>query len=168
MKTLCDIYANRILSVLVGIILLSEGFSTVFLCFINAIESGRLQQRDPVFMVVFDIGFLCAMMPLSIGMMPLLTMTEDPSRASPPPTLPSLRSVVKQHTKTTDLNDGLPSSCIPTSPRPSWFPKISPYRFIVFLFPLAVGTVKAVLSYKGSVTTPITLEWISGVAIFLV
>ena len=68
--------------------------------------------------------------------------------------------------KTTDLDDGLPYD--PTFPRPSWHPKISPYRFIVFSIPLAVGTAKAVLSYKGSVTSPITLEWISGVAIFLV
>ncbi|KIM43591.1 hypothetical protein M413DRAFT_25929 [Hebeloma cylindrosporum] len=71
-------------------------------------------------------------------------------------------------TKTTDFNDGLPYN--PTLPRPrlSWHPKISPYRFIVFSIPLAIGTVKAVLSLKGSVTTPITLEWISGVVIFLV
>jgi len=48
-----------------------------------------------------------------------------------------------------------------------WFPKISPYRFTVFLTPLAIGIVKAVLSHKGSVTTPITLEWINGVVIFL-
>jgi hypothetical protein len=68
--------------------------------------------------------------------------------------------------RTTDLDDGLHYD--PTRPQLSWFPKISPYRFIVFLIPLAIGTVKAVLSQKGSVTTPITLEWISGVAIFLV
>ena len=68
--------------------------------------------------------------------------------------------------KTTDLNDRLPYD--PTLPRLSWFPKISPYRFVVFSIPLAIGTVKAVLSQKGRVTTPITLEWISGVVIFLV
>jgi len=68
--------------------------------------------------------------------------------------------------KTTDLNGGLPYD--PTLPRLSWFPKISPYRFIVCSIPLAIGTVKAVLSQEGSVTTPITLEWISGVVIFLV
>jgi hypothetical protein len=68
--------------------------------------------------------------------------------------------------RTTDLDDGLHYD--PTRPQLSWFPKISPYRFIVFSIPLAIGTVKAVLSQKGSVTTPITLEWISGVAIFLV
>jgi len=56
----------------------------------------------------------------------------------------------------------------PTLPRPRWYPKISPYRFIVFSTPLAIGTTKAVLSYKGGVTTPITLEWISGVVILLV
>ena len=69
-------------------------------------------------------------------------------------------------TKTTDLNDGVPYD--PTLPRPRWHPKISPYRFIVFLIPLVIGTVKAVSAQKGSVTTPITLEWISGVAVFLV
>ena len=71
-----------------------------------------------------------------------------------------------ERTTTTDLENGLPYD--PTLPRLSWFPKISPYRFMVFLTPLAIGTVKAVLSQKGSVTTPITLEWISGVVIFLV
>jgi hypothetical protein len=68
-------------------------------------------------------------------------------------------------TRTTDLNDGL--NYDPTLPRPSWNPKISPYRFMVFSVPLAIGTVKAIISQKGSVTTPITLEWISGVVIFL-
>ena len=48
-----------------------------------------------------------------------------------------------------------------------WHPKISPYRLIIFSIPLAIATAKAVLSQKGSVTTPITLEWISGVVIFL-
>ena len=67
---------------------------------------------------------------------------------------------------TTDFNGGLPYNR--TLLRPSWHPKISPYRFMVFSIPLAIGTVKAVLSQKGSVTTPITLEWISGVVIFLV
>ena len=67
--------------------------------------------------------------------------------------------------RTRDLNDG---HYDPTLPRPSWHPKISPYRFIMFSIPLAIGTVKAVLSQKGSATTPITLEWISGVVIFLV
>jgi hypothetical protein len=68
--------------------------------------------------------------------------------------------------RTTDFNDGPPYN--PTLPQPSWHPKISPYRFMVFSIPLAIGTVKAVLSQKGSVTTPITLEWITGVMIFLV
>ena len=68
--------------------------------------------------------------------------------------------------RTTDLENGLPHD--PTLPRLSWHPKISPYRFMVFLIPLAIGTAKAVLSQKGSVTTPTTLDWISGVVIFLV
>ena len=69
-------------------------------------------------------------------------------------------------TKTTDLNHEPPYD--PTLPRPRWYPKISPYRFIVFSTPLAIGTVKAVLSQKGRVTTPITLEWISSVVASLV
>jgi len=69
-------------------------------------------------------------------------------------------------TNTTDPNDGL--HYVPTLPRLSWHPKISPYRFMVFSIPLALGTVKAVLSQTGSVTTPVTLEWISGVVVSLV
>ena len=58
-------------------------------------------------------------------------------------------------TKTTDLNDGLPYD--PTLPQCRWHPKISPYRFTVFLTPVAIGTVKAVLSLTESVTTLITI-----------
>jgi hypothetical protein len=68
--------------------------------------------------------------------------------------------------RTTELNDE--PHYDPTLPRPSWHPKISPYRFMVFSIPLCIGSAKAILSLKGSVTTPITLEWISGVVIFLV
>ena len=64
-----------------------------------------------------------------------------------------------------DLNDRLCHD--PTLPRLSWHPKISPYHFMVFSIPFVIGTVKAVLSQKGRVTAPTTLEWISGVAIFL-
>jgi hypothetical protein len=71
-----------------------------------------------------------------------------------------------ERTSTTDLNDGLPYD--PTLPRLLWHPKISPYRFMVLSIPLAIGTVKAVFSHEGSLTTPITLEWISGVMIILV
>jgi hypothetical protein len=70
-------------------------------------------------------------------------------------------------TQTKDPDDG-PTYDLTTLPQLSWHPKISPYRFIVFSIPLAIGTFKAILSQKGSVTTPITLEWISGVVIFLV
>jgi len=55
----------------------------------------------------------------------------------------------------------------PTIPQRRWFPKISPYRFTVFLTPLAIGMVKAVKSQEGSATTPITLEWINGIVISL-
>ena len=60
----------------------------------------------------------------------------------------------------TGVNQGFPS-------QRRWHPKISLYRLIVFSIPLGIGTVKAVVSQKGSVTTPITLEWISGVIVFL-
>ena len=66
----------------------------------------------------------------------------------------------------TDLNDGLPYD--PTLPQPRWHPKISPYRFAAFFTPLIIGTVRAVLSQKESFTTPITLEWINAVVLFLV
>ena len=81
--------------------------------------------------------------------------------------VPLLQSSLQsfRRTRTTDFNDGLHYD--PSLPRLSWYPKISPYRFMVFSIPLTIGTVKAVLSYKGSVTTPITLEWISSVVIFL-
>ena len=66
---------------------------------------------------------------------------------------------------TLNLKDRL--SYDPTLPQCRWHPKISPYRFTVLLTPLAIGTAKAVLSQKGSVKIPITLEWICGVVIFL-
>ena len=78
--------------------------------------------------------------------------------------VPLLQSFL-QSFRRTRTTDGLHYD--PSLPRLSWYPKISPYRFMVFSIPLAIGTVKAVLSYKGSVTTPITLEWISSVVIFL-
>lgn len=68
--------------------------------------------------------------------------------------------------KTTDLN--LEPLYAPTIPRLPWHPKISPYRFIVFSIPLAIGTAKAISSQRGNVTVPITLEWMSGVVVFLV
>lgn len=58
--------------------------------------------------------------------------------------------------------------CEPTHPRLRWHPKVSPYRLIVFSIPAGIGTAKAILSQKGNVTAPITLEWISGVVVFLV
>ena len=77
--------------------------------------------------------------------------------ASVPSILPSFililltRDWVLSHkaTKTTDPNDGLPYD--PTLPQRRWHPKISPYRITVFLTPLAIGTVEAVLNLTGSV-----------------
>ena len=81
--------------------------------------------------------------------------------ASVPSILPSFililltRDWVLSHkaTKTTDPHDGLPGV-----PQRQWFPKISPYRFTVFLTPLTIGTAEVVLSLTGSVVTLITLE----------
>jgi len=67
--------------------------------------------------------------------------------------------------KATDLDQE--SHYDPTFPRLRWHPKISPYRLMVFSIPLAIGTAKAISSQKGNVTVPITLEWISGVVVFL-
>ena len=58
--------------------------------------------------------------------------------------------------------------CDSTPPRLRWHPKISPYRLLVFSIPAGIGTAKAISSQKGNITTPVTLEWISGVVVFLV
>jgi len=50
--------------------------------------------------------------------------------------------------RTTELNDGLHYD--PTLPRPSWHPKISPYRFMVFSIPLCIGTAKPILAQRLS------------------
>jgi len=60
-------------------------------------------------------------------------------------------------------NDGLPFD--PILPPYPWFPKISPYRLTVFLTPLVIVTVKAILRLTGSITTSMTIECI---VIFLV
>ena len=67
--------------------------------------------------------------------------------------------------KATDLNQ---ESHYDSTSRLRWHPKIPPYRLIFFSIPLAIGTAKAISSQKGKVTVPITLEWISGVVVFLV
>ena len=156
------IYASRILFVLVGSIFITNFFMVIYFI-IN--QNDHIQ---PMYLAM-DIGFLSAIVPGLITVVAFAVATcnkTPPTNPTPPLRLPSLRSVVKQHPTMTDLNDGLPYD--PTLPQPSWFPKISPYRFIAFSIPLAIGTVKAVISQKGGVAIPITLEWISGIVIFLV
>jgi len=58
----------------------------------------------------------------------------------------------------------------PTPPLPSrlrWHPKITPFRFAVILVPIIFTTLRAVIIQTGNKTLPITLEWVSGVIIFL-
>jgi len=76
---------------------------------------------------------------------------------------------IHDHGAVSFQEQGIPfQSFDPTLPRLSWHPKISPYRLMVLSTPLATGTAKAVLGQMGSDTTPVTLEWISGLIIFLV
>ncbi|CAA7263500.1 unnamed protein product [Cyclocybe aegerita] len=49
-----------------------------------------------------------------------------------------------------------------------WFPKLTPYRLVVLSTTIGLGTAKAISSYIGYDTISITLEWISGVVLFLV
>jgi len=80
----------------------------------------------------------------------------------PMQSLPSLEPA-----KFTDLTSCRPLDD-PGLPRLRWHPKISPYRLIVFSIPVGIGTAKAISSQKGNVTVPITLEWTTGVVVFLV
>lgn len=49
-----------------------------------------------------------------------------------------------------------------------WHPKLTPYRLLALGTTVAVGTAKAVAAQKGDNGASTTLEWISGVVIFLV
>ena len=60
------------------------------------------------------------------------------------------------------------SPIAPPLPQIRWHPKISLYRLVMLLTPMVIGTVKAIISAKGGVTAPITIEWVSGVVVFLV
>lgn len=52
--------------------------------------------------------------------------------------------------------------------RQAWHPKLTPYRLLSVLLPASLGTVKTVASQQGQENEPITLEWISGVVVFIV
>ncbi|KAF8956145.1 hypothetical protein BDZ97DRAFT_202382 [Flammula alnicola] len=49
-----------------------------------------------------------------------------------------------------------------------WFPKITPFRLINLVVPAVLGTSKAIASQRGGTALPITLEWISGIVVFLI
>jgi hypothetical protein len=49
-----------------------------------------------------------------------------------------------------------------------WHPKVTPYRLLSVLLPACLGTVKAAALQQGAKNEPITLEWISGVVVFIV
>lgn len=57
----------------------------------------------------------------------------------------------------------------PTNENPleRWHPKLTPYRLTVILTTIGLGTVKLVEVYNGNDTGTTTLEWISGVVVFL-
>ncbi|KIK00150.1 hypothetical protein K443DRAFT_679418 [Laccaria amethystina LaAM-08-1] len=48
-----------------------------------------------------------------------------------------------------------------------WHPKITVYRLIVLLTTICLGVGKAIMSAKGAVVVSVTLEWVSGVAVFV-
>jgi hypothetical protein len=48
-----------------------------------------------------------------------------------------------------------------------WHPKITVYRLIVLLTTICLGVGKAIMSAKGAVVVPVPLEWVSGVAVFV-
>jgi len=131
--------------------LLYIGFVVLFLSVSTALDAEDSELTSLITMVIGAIALLPCLVLLPIIIVFTFNYCHDVISHKP--------------TKTTNLNDGLPYD--PTLLRPRWHPKISPYRFISFLTPLVIGTVKAVLSLKGSVTTSITVEWISGLVVFL-
>jgi hypothetical protein len=48
-----------------------------------------------------------------------------------------------------------------------WHPKITVYRLVVLLTTICLGVGKAITSARGAVIVPTTLEWVSGVAVFV-
>ncbi|KAF8972518.1 hypothetical protein BDZ97DRAFT_1781409 [Flammula alnicola] len=65
----------------------------------------------------------------------------------------------------TDFRPTIVSS--PTTP-PQWHPRLTPYRLMILLTTICIGTAKAVATQRGSMDVPITLDWVSGVVVFLV
>ena len=48
-----------------------------------------------------------------------------------------------------------------------WHPKITLYRLVVLLTTMCLGVSKAMMSARGAVVVSVTLEWVSGVAVFV-
>jgi len=56
---------------------------------------------------------------------------------------------------------------IDTSQRPDrWHPKITPFRLLTLGTTIALGTAKAVETYREAIYVSVTLEWILGVVVF--
>ncbi|KAH9481040.1 hypothetical protein JR316_0005559 [Psilocybe cubensis] len=49
-----------------------------------------------------------------------------------------------------------------------WHPKMTPYRLVVLLTTIGLGTAKAIMAHCGNSIVSTTLEWISGVLLFLI
>ncbi|KAF9055707.1 hypothetical protein BJ165DRAFT_438389 [Panaeolus papilionaceus] len=48
-----------------------------------------------------------------------------------------------------------------------WYPKLTPFRSVTLIVGIALGVLKAVLTYQGSQFAPVAVEWICGTALFL-
>ncbi|KDR82207.1 hypothetical protein GALMADRAFT_152949 [Galerina marginata CBS 339.88] len=75
--------------------------------------------------------------------------------------------VLNTETRRAESQGSLPSIGATLDLRGSWYPKITPFRLLNILIPISTATAKAVTSFRGNSTVPETLEWISGVVVFL-
>jgi len=68
-----------------------------------------------------------------------------------------------------DVHDTLrPPETFPFDEVPvRWHPKITAYRLVVLLTTICLGVGKAITSARDTVVVPVTLEWVSGVAMFV-
>jgi len=48
-----------------------------------------------------------------------------------------------------------------------WYPKITPFRLLTLGTTIALGTAKAVETYKQVTYVSVTLEWVLGVVVFM-
>ncbi|TFK31440.1 hypothetical protein BDQ12DRAFT_694141 [Crucibulum laeve] len=63
--------------------------------------------------------------------------------------------------------DDIPPTTVDSSVL-SWHPKLTPYRLCVLSLTISLGTAKAIATYRNESVVPITIEWFSGVVVFLV